>query len=222
MLIPIALPICYAFLLKGERPALVDTGRPQDFAAIENALREHGVALDDLPLILHTHGHWDHCGSTAQLRQHTRARIAIHAADAPMMRCGNNGTLRPTSLLARLFKPILDRTCPGAEPDFLIEDEIDLAEFGVPAQVIFTPGHTAGSISVLTREGDAVVGDLVMGGYFGGWLRPHQPGLHYFADNLDLLRASIRKLLALAPRKIYPAHGGPLDPADVARWVETI
>src|SRR5271167_3071828 len=121
MLIPIPLPICNAYLLRGDRPMLIDTGRPRDAARIVAALAGHGVALADLSLILHTHGHWDHAGSTAQLRQLTAAPIAIHAADAPMLRHGDNGELRPTCWFARVFKPLLDRRFPGIEPDLLIE-----------------------------------------------------------------------------------------------------
>jgi hydroxyacylglutathione hydrolase len=222
MLIPIALPICHAFLLKGDRSILIDTGRPRDFTAIERAMERHGVAPRDLALILHTHGHWDHAGSTAQLRRLTKAPIAIHAADAPMLRRGDNGVLRPAGLSARLFRRLLDRSYPGIEPDMLIESEIDLSEFGVAARVVFTPGHTAGSISVLTSAGEAVVGDLLMGGYFGGRLLPRWPRFHYFAENRAELRANIRKILGLAPVRIYPAHGGPLEPAEVERWLDGV
>lgn len=219
MLIPIRLPICNVFLLKGDRPILIDTGRPSDFAAIEYALLTHNVAPAELSLILHTHGHWDHCGSTAEFRRHTTAPVAIHAADAPMMRRGDNGILKPASTFGRLFRRFLDVRFPPLEPDFLIEDEIDLAAFGVSARVVFTPGHTAGSISVLTADGDAIVGDLLMGGYFGGRLRASRPGQHYFAEDAATVRSSIRKVLALAPRAIFPSHGGPLDPQGVARWL---
>src|ERR1043166_6732936 len=138
MLFPIKLPICYAFLLKGERAVLVDTGRPRDCAAIQRAMAQHGVTPADLSLILHTHAHWDHAGSTAELRQHTAARIAVHAADAAMMRRGDNGLLKPTGLMSWLFKPWLDGRCPGVEPDFLFDTEIDLADFGVAARVVLT------------------------------------------------------------------------------------
>jgi glyoxylase-like metal-dependent hydrolase (beta-lactamase superfamily II) len=219
MLIPIRLPLCYVFLLKGRRPILIDTGRPQDAAAIEHALRGHGVAPAGLALILHTHGHWDHAGSTVELRRLTMAPAAVHVADAPMVRRGDNGVLRPTGLWARLLEPFLDRGFPAFEPDLLIEREIDLSGYGVAARVIFTPGHTSGSISVVTEEGDVVIGDLLMGGYLGGRLLPGRPGLHYFVEDMEALAASVRKVLGLGPRRIYPAHGGPLEPSAVGRWV---
>src|SRR5439155_9427800 len=189
---------------------LVDSGRPKDAAAIAWALRKQGVAIADVSLLLHTHGHWDHCGSTAQFRQHTSAPVAIHCADAPMLRQGNNGVLKPTNLTARLFKPVMDLSYRGTEPSQLIDGETDLAPYGVSAKVIPTPGHTAGSISVLTGDGDIIVGDLMMGGFLGGRLFPRRPGLHYFAEDLATLKASIRKVLELSPRRIYAGHGGPL------------
>ena len=219
MLVPIALRFGHAFLIKGERAVLVDTGSAKDATALEAAMARQGVSAADLTLILHTHGHWDHAGSTAHLSRRSAAKIAVHAADAPMMRRGDNGTLRATCLTAFLLKPLLDRSYPAVEPDLLIEHEINLARFGVAARVVFTPGHTAGSISVMTGEGDLLVGDLLMGGFVGGKIRPGRPGFHYFAENAGAARASIRKALALSPRRLYPTHGGPLDPADVALWL---
>ena len=74
----------------------------------------------------------------------------------------------------------------------------------------------------VTKAGEAIVGDLLMGGYLGGWLRRHRPGVHYFAEDLTEVRDSIRKVLALRPMRIFPAHGGPLDPAEVERWLSTL
>jgi len=219
LLIPIALPISNVFLLKGDRPILIDTGQPRDADAITNALRIHGVALADLSLLLHTHAHWDHCGSTKTLRESTSAAVAVHHVDAAMMRRGDNGVLKPANLAGRLLQPFLDHRFPAVDPDLLIREEISLAPFGVAARVLFTPGHTDGSISVLTDEGDAIVGDLLMGGFLGGKLFPRRPGLHYFANELDVVRASIRKVLDMSPRRILPGHGGPLEPDDVDRWL---
>lgn len=217
MLAQLSLGLANAFLLKGDRPILVDTGRPRDAQALARALKEAGVAVADLALILHTHAHWDHAGSTRQLKEWTRAPTAVHEADAAMMRRGDNGVLRGTSLIGRVLRPLLDLSFPGLEPDLTFAGEFDLAPFGVAARAIPTPGHTAGSVSVLTAAGDAIVGDLLMGGYFGGKVLRRRPLLHYFAEDLPTLRASIRALLRHQPARIYVGHGGPLDPAAVAR-----
>jgi hydroxyacylglutathione hydrolase len=218
-LIPIPLPICNVFLLRGERPILIDTGRSQDAARVEAGLRRHGVELADLTLILHTHAHWDHCGSTDELRRRTDAGIAVHRADAPLLQEGHNGRLVGATFSGLLFRRLLDRRYPGTTPTVIFDREFDLAPYGVAAKAVPTPGHTAGSISVITADGDAIVGDLLMGGCLGGRVWSRRPGDHYFATDRGAVRESIHALLALSPRCIYPAHGGPLTPDAVRRWL---
>ncbi|MBI3407491.1 MAG: MBL fold metallo-hydrolase [Planctomycetes bacterium] len=213
MLIQIRLGISNVFLLRDSRPILVDTGRPHEGPRIVAALEREGVKLTDLALILHTHGHWDHCGSTWRLKQGAPAvPVVIHEGDAEKMNTGSNGILRPTCLTARLAKPFLDRRFPPVEPDIVITSEFSLSAFGVDARIIHTPGHTAGSISVLTGEGDAIVGDLLMGGYLGGRILRHVPTYHYFAEDFAMLRSSLERLVREhAPARIYAGHGGPLS-----------
>ena len=211
------LPICNVYLLRGTKAILVDTGRPSDAERLRAMLAQEGQSVEDIALILHTHGHWDHAGSTCQLKQWTRAPAAVHRADADKMRRGDSGVLKPVGLSGWLLRLVVGHGYPGLEPDILLENEFDLRPFGVAARVVGTPGHTAGSISILTAEGDAIVGDLMMGGFFGGKIFRSRPRYHYFADDLEQVRASIRKVLALAPKRILPGHGGPLDPGRVAR-----
>src|SRR5262245_57097175 len=156
MLLPIALPICNVFLIKGKRLALIDTGRPRDAARIEAGLRRHGVAAADLSMLLHTHGHWDHCGSTLHLREQSGAAVAIHAADADLLRRGDNGILKPATLTARLFGALLQWPYPPVEPTWMLQDDMDLTPHGIPVRIVATPGHTAGSVCFLTDEGDII------------------------------------------------------------------
>ncbi|MGW4517169.1 MBL fold metallo-hydrolase [Streptomyces sp. NPDC004393] len=101
------------------------------------------------------------------------------------------------------------------EPDVLIRGETHLSNFGVKARVMPTPGHTAGSVSVLTDHGDLVAGDLVATPFLGFGKRPANPPFH--DDRLGNL-ASLREMLALGPTKLHVGHGAHLDPEQVGRW----
>lgn len=81
-----------------------------------------------------------------------------------------------------------------------------------------TPGHTAGSVSVLTDDGDLVAGDLVGKPFMS--LIPGKPANPPFHDNPLHNLASLRAMLALNPAKLHVGHGVPLDPERVRRWTE--
>ena len=86
-------------------------------------------------------------------------------------------------------------------PDITLEDGQDLSASGLPARVVHTPGHTPGSTCLWVEEGRlAFAGDLVS--TTGG---PHvQP---YYACDWSLIPASLERLKALHPDKVYPGHG---------------
>ena len=99
---------------------------------------------------------------------------------------------------------------PGTPGDIALDDrDFTLEPFGIHGKVIYTPGHSLGSMSLLLDTGDAFVGDLVMNGL------PMRigAGLPAFAEDTDMLKKSLRLLLASGARWIYPAHGKPF-PAD--------
>jgi hydroxyacylglutathione hydrolase len=197
--VPIRLSLSNAYLVKGQQAILVDTGSPGEANAILQVLERERVNPHSLSLLLHTHGHSDHAGSTHELRRLTGAPVAVHAADAALLRTGRNGPLPPTRLEARLVKPFVDRPFPAVDPDITFDHELDLSPYGIDGSVLLTPGHTAGSISVLLDGGEAIVGDVMMGGFMGGRLLPSRPAYHYFAEDLPAVRDSIRQLIHLNP-----------------------
>jgi glyoxylase-like metal-dependent hydrolase (beta-lactamase superfamily II) len=115
--------------------------------------------------------------------------------------------------------PFLNSSFPSFGPDVLLDKEMSLRDYGVDGRIVFTPGHTDGSISVMLDTGEMICGDLLRGGYLGGAICPTRPGYPYVAHDLQQVRASIRRLLDLKPSKIYVGHGGPFDPASVAKWL---
>ncbi|MFD3470692.1 MBL fold metallo-hydrolase [Streptomyces sp. NPDC058682] len=94
--------------------------------------------------------------------------------------------------------------------------ETDLSDFGLAGRIMPTPGHIAGSVSVLTEDGDLVTGDLVANSFMGlipG--TPANPPFHH--DPLGNL-TSLRAVLELGPGRLHVGHGTPLDPERVRRW----
>jgi glyoxylase-like metal-dependent hydrolase (beta-lactamase superfamily II) len=202
------------FLLHGsEGVVLVDAGNKGQADLILERLAAHDVAPQDVRLILLTHGHIDHYGSAAELRERTGAPIALHTLEAEVLRSGHYPVenLKPTpffALLMRLPGVRLSPEVPTLEPDITFEDEWRLDEYGVAGRVILTPGHSPGSVSVLMDSGEAIVGDMVMG-RFTHLLR--QPGRPFIAWNPERNQESIRQLVALSPRIVYASHGGPFE-----------
>jgi glyoxylase-like metal-dependent hydrolase (beta-lactamase superfamily II) len=206
------LTLSNAYLVRGERAILVDAGAQGDADRILSAVRGKGVEPHTLALILLTHGHLPVTGAAAEIRRRTGAPIAIHAADAEMLRLGQNAPLRPTGFIARLAAPIVQATRgEPAHPNLVLDGPRSLQEFGLDARVMETPGHTAGSISLILPSGEAVVGDLLMGGFLGGLVRRSVPNVAYFQDDDADAKRSLRAVLAAGARKLYVGHGGPLS-----------
>jgi hypothetical protein len=67
-------------------------------------------------------------------------------------------------------------------------------------------------------SGDAIVGDMLMGGYAGGAVLPSRPNFHYFADDLPLSMDSLDRVLRVSSGRLFVGHGGPVAHAAALRW----
>ena len=215
--IPIPLRFSNAYLVIDQHAILVDAGFPGDADAIMHAITQAGLTPSDIRLLVHTHGHIDHVGATAVLQQRLGMPTMIHQADAHNLITGTNGIVTPRNFEARLVAAMLVRPFDPVTPDIILSAETSLHAYGVDGQIIFTPGHTKGSLSLILANGEAIVGDVMMGGWFGGTIRPRHPNYHYFVDDWDDVNHSIARLLAVAPSRWYVGHGGPLAYAHVDR-----
>ena len=208
-----------AYLVVDDKAILIDAGHPGQADRILAAVRRAGVEERDISLLIHTHGHGDHAGSSAELKRRLGLPVAVHAADADLLRRGDNGRVTPRGLEGRLIAATVVRPYEPVEPDVVLTEEVSLRPYGVDAQVLFTPGHTPGSLSVVLPEHGAIIGDLMLGGVLGGAFFARRPRLHYFVDDEAAVPVSVAKILKHGPSTLYVGHGGPLRPEAVARAV---
>jgi glyoxylase-like metal-dependent hydrolase (beta-lactamase superfamily II) len=190
---------------------LIDTGSSNQRAVLEQALHEADCWLGDLKVIILTHGDFDHTGNAAYLRQKFGAPLAMHPADFPMIERGDMFASRSNgNPIFKALAPALFRFGKSnrVTPDLRLTEEFDLAAYGLTATVISLPGHSRGSIGILTSEGDCFAGDLLE--------NTKQPALNSIMDDRAAAQASVEKLKRLQVKLVYPGHGQsfPLDQVD--------
>ena len=196
---------CY--LLRGERGTiLVDPGPPRGVALVTGGAAAAGIAPAEIRLILVTHGHLDHFGGVADVKAWCGAPVAAYHAEPAFTQVRRNvlppgQTLRGDAIrwIYRLLAPVVPYTPLAA--DVLLDEGADLSAFGVEAQAWHIPGHAPGSLAVITREGDALVGDL-----FVNYTLPSRP---MYVSDRRAWQQSYRRLQALKPRMVYVGHGEP-------------
>jgi glyoxylase-like metal-dependent hydrolase (beta-lactamase superfamily II) len=183
---------------------LIDTGHRSGRAGLEKGLESAGCRPGDLKLIVITHGDFDHTGNASYLREKSGARIAMHRDDSGMAERGDMFWNRKKgNIILRKVAPVLFGFGKSSrfKADLYIADGHDLSEYGLDARVISIPGHSKGSIGILTADGDVFCGDLFTNG--------GKPALNSIMDDPGAAKASVERLRSLGVNTVYPGHGSP-------------
>lgn len=203
-----------AYLVESEAGfVLIDTGFRFDRARLERELESAGCAPDRLRLIVITHADPDHCANAAYLRACYGAPIAMHRLEVAAVERGDMFQSRGSMPRSRrLLKPLAGlfrlRKRDRFTPDRLLEDGDRLEEYGLRAVVLHVPGHSIGSIGVLTAVGALFSGDFLE--------NRRRPSLATLVDDVEALRASYERVKRLDVRIVYPGHGGAFPPGAIA------
>lgn len=216
--IPIPLGGTNAFIIKGSKNVLVDTGNPGSEDLILEKMTEIGINPKDISLIIITHGHSDHFGSVWELKEKTGAKVAIHKLDADSIRKGVNPPLKSRNLWGTITSIFIKdpEGFHNFEPDILIDGDMDLNNYGVNGKIIPSPGHTAGSISVILESGQLMAGDLLSGSLF----QSGKPQLSSYYDDMDQLVSSVKAVTDLSPTIVFTGHGGPFSTSSILKYVK--
>lgn len=199
------------FLLKaGDDYILIDTGVARQWERLEAELIRVGCLPDRLRLVIITHGDFDHTGNCAELQRKYGAKIAMHSGDADMVRTGVLIKRKIKGVMGRLLLWIGGKTVRGFtpfQPDVLLEDGQVISGYGLTAKIIHTPGHTKGSIAVLTDDGNLFIGDTISNRFSLGY-----PPL---IEDEEELHKSLEALKRTNARTIFPGHGRPFAFEDL-------
>ncbi len=177
---------CYVVGDAATRAAVViDPGGDAD--ELLTAITEQGLTVT---AIIATHAHFDHVIAAEQLRAQTGAPFYLHESDSPV--------LDWYQASGKLFVGI--ELPPPPVVDASIHEGDVVGAGSVDLQVIHTPGHSPGSISLITDQA-VFSGDTLFAGSVG---RTDLPG----GDTQTLVDVVKRKLFVLdAKLDVYPGHG---------------
>jgi hydroxyacylglutathione hydrolase len=128
----------------------------------------------------------------------------MHTEDLGMVERGDMSWNRQKGkIFLRMLASILFRFGKAERftPDFYLDEGDRLSEYGLDAQILYIPGHSKGSIGILTAGSDLIGGDL--------FANTDKPALNSIMDDLVAANASVEKLKSLEINTIYPGHGRP-------------
>ncbi len=170
-------------LARGTEAAIVDTGNPGSAEAIGDSLAQLGLTYSNVNYVFLTHFHGDHAGSIGEVLE-AAPQASAYAGEADLAQIRADGLVSVND-----------------------GDEI----FGL--QMVHTPGHTAGHVSVWDQAaGVMVVGDA-LNGRDGGVVGANPS----FSPDMDTANQSARKLATLRFDTLLFGHGEPvLTGADTA------
>ena len=146
-----------------EKITIIDTGLREGAGTVLDFITRAGRSHDDVGLIVMTHNHIDHMGGLHEIRKHTsNAVVAIHRDDIGERE-------HPPSADARYKEPLAEVRTKLRSMFSVLSEDVDMVLEGGETldclgglEVIHTPGHTWGSISLYARQHKMMItGDLI-------------------------------------------------------------
>ncbi|MDR7537734.1 MAG: MBL fold metallo-hydrolase [Armatimonadota bacterium] len=203
------------FLLTGDRPALIETGPAARIETVLDGVRSAGLAPEDLQAVAVTHIHLDHAGAVGELVQRLpHLDVYVHPVGAPHL-------ADPSRLLAsagRLYgdelEPLFGPVLPvPARRIHTLEDGAHLVLGSRRLVALDTPGHARHHLVYVDEAtGEVFTGDAAGVAVPGSrYVRPPTPPPELDPPAWD---ATIERLRALRPSRLFLTHFGPHGGAD--------
>lgn len=199
-----------AWLVEGDRPAILDPGPTSIAEELLDAIRKAGQDTDAIEWVVPSHIHVDHAGGSGWLvRELPRAKAVFHARGAPFMRDPARLIAGTAEVFGDDWRDVFGDILPVPDERVAVVEDGDEMDFGAGGayRVVFTPGHSLDHIALHDEERGALYCGHALGNYKPPRFLPDPPmTLPYF--DVDASVASIRKARELAPKYLLPVHSG--------------
>ena len=209
-IIPFENSINTAYIIKDQGAVLFDASYMGASKPFEKLLSTSGIEPDEIKLIIISHGDFDHAGGAKELQELTGAKIVMHEKECKYLEKSMYrwpGGVTPWGKFSRtVFQPMVKSKVnfPPAKVDIPLGDEgLSLSDYGIQGKVIYTPGHTEGSISLVLDSGEAFIGCMAHN-RFPFVLRPRLP---IYAQDVEGIKKSWKLVIDQGAHTIYPGHG---------------
>lgn len=148
---------CPHLIDTGEGLILIDTGYGHELPYLLENIRTLGFRVEDIKIIIHTHGHYDHFGCTQAIQAISGARVYMSRVDTELIR-------------QMPERALVHHSCvPNAQipwPDVELEDGDHVRLGNTDISCVLSPGHTFGTMSFFFDVTDGV--QTLRAGYLGG------------------------------------------------------
>ncbi len=188
---------CNVYLIDcGSEQVLIDAGGGKGVKKILENVNKDGFDPKKISVAFLTHCHFDHIGGARELKQLTKCRLLAHKLEGKSITDLDENVLMDMARSRGLSfgAPKLNGLLEGGE-------HLKVGSMGF--DVIHTPGHTPGCISIKITEKDGATaifpGDIASTGGRLGFI--NGPGF-----DLPAWKLSIKRLIAEKPDRIYPGH----------------
>lgn len=211
-----------AYLIRGKRRnVLVETGASRSNGAVRDAMTELGLSAEDIHAVVVTHIHLDHSGGAGLLmEQCPDATLYVHEKGAPHL-------VDPEKLIAgsravygdsfdHYFQPVVP--VPEHRIHTLVDDDtLDLGN-GRVLRMIDSPGHALHHMAVFDPESRGIFTGDAAGIYYHALERDFGvkvplPSTTPTQFDPDAMLATLDRMLALDPARLYYTHYGMAEPA---------
>ena len=208
---------------------MIDTGYENSYAFVVKKLRSLLIQPEEIRYIFLTHAHDDHAGFLEEwMTKHPHTQVIAHEKSIEGLRKGQNRFVGGCSTLgAFLFCQLMallgnsEHRYPRLSEEHLAKittlnaENLTQMESKLNSKILFTPGHTEDSISLLV-DGNLFCGDAAMNGI------PSSHKITIWVEDKAAFEKSWDVMLASRAKKIYPAHGSPFCPCELKKYKKYI